>query len=158
MRTHKHAKWIVICWCRDVEVTQSLMTLSAAEGTGWLTGLSLWQLAPRPQQLKQKNGSPGLEQDMSQHISSSRREFWGCEATPQVVGVDQSPLASQETTMLLCYDRPKTNHSYYISQRSAPLGHICFIWSQGVSYVLTQPYIISYVLISLRWARSRPIL
>lgn len=50
--------------------------------------------------------------------------------------------------VVLCFDRLKTNHSYYINQRSAPLGHICYIWGQGVSYVLTQPYIISYVLIS----------
>lgn len=105
-------------------------------------------------QLKQKNGSPGLKQDVSDHISSPRREFsrmWGQSTSCKCV--DQSLLTSQETTVLLCYDKPRINHSYYISQGSA----MCYVWGQGVSHVLTQQYIISYVLICLPSARRRPI-
>lgn len=130
------------------------MTLSAARGEVWLTGLSLRQLPPRPQQPRQKNGSPGWEQDTSERVWSSQREFWGCEDSPRVVSV--GPVSSHITGNLLRYDRLKTNHSYYISQRSAPRGHICS--SEARVLVMLQPSHTSSALFwfSLPSARSRP--
>lgn len=39
--------------------------------------------------------------------------------------VRQPPFTWQEATMLLGFDLPRTNHSYYMNQRSGSHGHIC---------------------------------
>lgn len=78
--------------------------------------------------------------------------MWGQSTSCQCT--DQSQLTTQQTTKLLCYDKPKTNCCYYMIQGSA----MRYIRGQGVRYVLTQPYIISHVLIPLPSAPTRPIL
>lgn len=89
---------------------------------------------------KTKNSSPGLEQDigalktLEQAFPHLRGSFENVCKVYKLWSWTSHPFMSQETTMLLCYDRSKTNHCYYISQRSAPHSHIHYIRGQGVMF------------------------
>lgn len=86
--------------------------------------------------------------DVCPYFVSTGRFFRGCEAGPQDVKTwtgHSPPPPSQGTTKRLCCDKPEINWRYYVSERSA----LCYIRGQGVSYVLTQSYIISHILFPL---------
>lgn len=115
---------------------------------GWLTDrpFSL-TAASKGRQQRQKSGSPGLKQDMSAHISSARADF-SEDVRPVHKMSTHGPVTappSQGTTKRLCCDKPEINWRYYVSEGSA----LFYIRGQGVSYVLTQSYIISHILFQL---------
>lgn len=143
MRTHVRTGWKGIRRHRDVDAARGLMTLSlAAIGAGWRTAPSLWQLPSRA--ISRGKRAALLDWNKtSAHISSAGCRFFpGCEASPQDVNAWTGHIpSSQDNTKRLCCDKPEINCRYYVSAGSA----VCYIRGQGVSYVLTQSYIISHI-------------
>lgn len=98
----KRAKRAVICWCREVDLIRSRMTLSAARGTGCMTGLTVWQLPQTGAAKAKKSGSCQVEQRISTHILS--QHCYNCHLA----------LTSRHT----CHDKDKK------PWMSAPLCHV----------------------------------
>lgn len=76
--------------------------LVSCQGAGLIDRTFSPTAASPSQQLKQKNGSPGLKQDVSDYISSPRREFRGCEDSPQVVSAWTSHCSRHRKPLCFC--------------------------------------------------------